>query len=100
MPRAGKGVMPTYYLHTGDDRTCATVQPTVYDARCEAAHYLGRLVCDNAEEFWDGGGSMFLAVSDHKGLILFTLEVFGHDAPVLDGTPDAPSRPKLPLPPA
>jgi len=54
----------------------------VAEAKCEAARYLGRMICDEAARFWESG-DLFLAVSDDKGLVLFTLEVIGHDAPAL-----------------
>lgn len=56
--------------------------PSVAEAKREAARYVGRIVRDEAAEFWKSG-DLRLTVSDDKGLLLFTIDVIGHEAPAL-----------------
>ena len=74
--------MPIFYFHTADGMSVEAECANVQAAKCEAARYAGRIICDEAEKFWETS-DFFLAVSDEHGLMLFTLEAFGHDAPAL-----------------
>jgi|KBSSwiS6_1023812.scaffolds.fasta_scaffold13641_4 hypothetical protein len=56
--------------------------PNVAEAKCEAARYLGRMVCEEAAQFWESG-ELSLIVCDDKGLVLFTLDMIARDAPAL-----------------
>jgi D-lyxose ketol-isomerase len=51
-------------------------------AKCEAVRYAGQLLCDVAEHFWDEA-DFELTVTDHQGLILFTMRVVGTEAPAI-----------------
>ena len=73
--------MPKFYFHTADGISAEQELPTVAAAKCEAARYAGAVICDEAEKFWLSN-EFFLAVSDEHGRMVFTLEAFGHDAPV------------------
>lgn len=74
--------MATFFFHTRDGITCESQHDSLQDAKREAARYLGRLIYDHPEKLWEAGDSS-LAVSDERGLILFTIEVLGLDAPAI-----------------
>lgn len=74
--------MPIFYFQTADGTSVEAECPSVQAAKCEAARYAARLICDETEKFWDTS-HFFLAVSDENGLMLFTFEAFGHDAPAI-----------------
>jgi hypothetical protein len=74
--------MPIFHFHTADGMSVETECSSVQAAKCEAARYAGRIICDEPEKFWDSS-DFFLAVSDERGLMLFTFEAFGHDSPAI-----------------
>jgi hypothetical protein len=49
-------------------------------AKCHAVTYAGRLICDDAADFW-GRGEWLMTVADATGLTLFTLVLTGYDSP-------------------
>jgi hypothetical protein len=63
---------------------------SVTAAKCEAARYASRLICDEAERFWDAG-ELQMTVADETGLILFslTLTLTAVDAPAIRMSPKA-----------
>jgi hypothetical protein len=56
--------------------------PNVQQAKREATRYLGEVIRDQGEGFW-ATSDLILVVSNENGLVLFTLEVVGNDAPAL-----------------
>ena len=79
---SGSRLMPTFVFSMANEPTVEVTLPNVTEAKCVAALLMGRTVCDEAQKFWETG-DRFLSVSDDRGLVLFTLQVIGHDAPVL-----------------
>ena len=75
--------MPRFYFHVeGRPDEEGTELPSVPAAKCEAVRYAGRLICDEAERFWDSA-EFGLIVTDEKGLILFSLTLSGTEAPAI-----------------
>jgi hypothetical protein len=60
--------------------------PNVGAAKCEAVRYAGRLICEQANSFWDKG-DFTMTVRDERGLTLFLLVLSGVDAPVIQVEP-------------
>jgi len=58
---------------------------SIAEAKCEAVRFAGRLICDSAERFWDAAGFQ-LEVTDEDGLLLFTLQMIGTEAPAIRKT--------------
>ncbi|MGI8706496.1 MAG: DUF6894 family protein [Sphingomicrobium sp.] len=56
--------------------------PDLATAKCEAVRYAGRLLCDQASEFWDRG-DFLMTVTDDQGLTLFTLQFNAFEAPAI-----------------
>jgi hypothetical protein len=83
--------MAQFYFHTeSDTRRSDTVGeglPSLEDARTEAVRLCAGMMQDGAREFW-GTKPWTMTVTDETGLIFFTLEVHGQDAPV--ATPPRP----------
>lgn len=48
-------------------------------AKCEAVAYAGKLICDEANTFWNHGDWQ-MQVTDETGLMLFTLMFAGYDS--------------------
>jgi hypothetical protein len=81
-------MMPRFYVHTNNPID-GDVQDdegfdfaSVHEAKCQAVAYAGRLLCDVAEKFWDNA-DFKLTVTDESGLILFTMNVIGTEAPAI-----------------
>jgi hypothetical protein len=53
-------------------------------AKCEAAKMLGKILCDDAEGFWDQA-AWTMTVTDENGLTLFQLHVMGAEAAAIGG---------------
>jgi hypothetical protein len=70
--------MPRYYFHIQD--TSEIVDDLgmelsgIAAAKCEALRYASRLICDEAQEFWDAG-EFQMTVADEKGLTLFSINL-------------------------
>ena len=62
---------------------------TLSAAKCEAVKLAGRIICDQADSFWDKA-EWTLTVSDDKRLSLFQLHIVGTEAPVLNGLAPSP----------
>lgn len=73
--------MPHYFFHVeGQPDDLGMDLPSVAVAKCEAVRYAGKLICDEADTFWDAG-EFGLIVTDAKGLVLFGLTLSGVEAP-------------------
>lgn len=83
--------MPRYFFHTNNPSERALQDTegfefaTIHEAKCQAVSYAGRLLCDAAQHFWDRA-DFELTVTDEKGLILFTMRMFGTQAPAIRAT--------------
>lgn len=71
--------MPQFFFRMADAPIAESHLPDVEQAKCEAARFVGQIIHDEAKTFWTRG-DLFLAVSDAKGSVLFTMEVIGHDS--------------------
>ena len=73
--------MARYHFHIdGDDfpdegRELASLT----EAKCEAVRLAGRVICEDAEKFWDKG-EWSMTVTNGDGLTLFTLTFYGTEA--------------------
>jgi hypothetical protein len=56
--------------------------PNIAAAKCLAVRYVGELICEKADSFWDEA-EFSLIVMDETGLILFTLTLTGLEAAAL-----------------
>ena len=54
----------------------------IAQAKCEAVKLAGRIICDEAAEFWDSA-EWSLTVSDDAGLTLCTIQIIGTEAPAI-----------------
>ena len=76
--------MPRYFFHVEDGTSRSDEESTelenIVQAKCEAVKLAGRLICDEASEFWDRS-QWKMTVTDDTGLILCILEVLGTEAP-------------------
>jgi len=57
----------------------------VAEAKCQAVRYAGELICDSADRFWDTA-DFRMDVTDPQGLVLFTLQFVGTEAPAIRRT--------------
>ena len=75
--------MPSYYLHVNEeqDTTCFHALDLAA-AKCEATKMAGRIICDDADTFWDRA-EWSLTVADKNGLTLFQLQFIGIEAPTI-----------------
>ena len=76
-----------------DPDTTGIEMATLGDARKEAARYIGQVIRDKPEVVWLGD-EMRVEVTDKDQLVLFTIVIFGVDAPEGAGQP-ASFRPLL-----
>ncbi|MBB5717049.1 DUF6894 family protein [Sphingomonas aerophila] len=60
--------------------------PTLEAARLEAARYIGELIRFKPDLVW-AGEEVRVEVTDERQLVLFTIAVFGVDAPALPAEP-------------
>ena len=75
--------MPIFVFHVESHSTEERVDlPSVATAKCEAVRYAGKLICDEAEKFWDSA-EFNMTVSDESGLSLFTLDFRGLESPAI-----------------
>lgn len=74
--------MPSFFFDLTGGLVAEIDLPNVQQAKHEATRYLGEVIRDRGEKFW-ATSDLILAVSDENGLVLFTLEVVGNDAPAL-----------------
>ncbi len=76
--------MPRYFFHIEDGVTPHDDEGTelrdIDAAKCEAARYCGRMICDDAATFWNRK-ELILTVTDEAGLVLFSLQFVGIEAP-------------------
>jgi hypothetical protein len=82
-----------YHFHIGDNPDLdGTELDSVGLAKCEAVRMAGRMLCDSASEFWDSPGFM-MVVTNERGLVLFTLDFVGTDAPCIQAVHPIPGQP-------
>jgi hypothetical protein len=76
--------VPNYFFHTNSPASTshAVEFKDLRIAKCEAVRFAGQLLCDAAETFWDDA-DFELTVTDERGLILFTMRLFGTEAPAI-----------------
>ena len=75
--------MPRFYFNVGDSLDDEGREfATLADAKCKAVTFAGSSICDKANEFWDAA-DFSLTVTNEKGLILFTFQCFGIEAPAI-----------------
>jgi hypothetical protein len=73
--------MARYYFHVEgqpDDSGMALL--TSAEAKCDAVRCAAKLICDEAERFWDAG-QFTMTVTDGTGPSLFALVLSGIEAP-------------------
>lgn len=70
--------MPRYYFHIDDGTdivdTLGMELPGLAAAKCEAVRYASKLICDEAQGFWDAG-EFQMTVADEKRLTLFSINL-------------------------
>ena len=64
---------------------------SIVQAKCEAARYAGRLLCEEANSFWEQA-SFTMTVMDENDLTLFMLTISGIDAPAIQVLEPPPRR--------
>lgn len=75
--------MPRFYVRVeGTPDDLGMDLPSLAAAKCAAVRYAGRLICEQANNFWDKG-DFAMSVTDETGLILFSLVLTGVDAPAI-----------------
>jgi hypothetical protein len=76
--------MPLYHFHIHDGVSTPDVEGTelgnVEQAREQAVRLAGELLCMHPRAFWQGD-EWVMEVTDHDGLMLFTITFFVTDAP-------------------
>jgi len=79
--------MPTFHFHVEDspDEQGSELS-SIAEAKCEAARYAGRLLCDQASTFWEHA-EINVRVTDGGGLTLFVISISGTDAPAIQIRP-------------
>ena len=83
-PRLKPELVPRFYFHVegwAPDQA-GTELESIIEAKCEAARYAGRLLCEEASQFWENA-SFTMTVTDTTGLTLFMLTISGIDAPAI-----------------
>lgn len=74
--------MQKFVLHLEGAPATELELSSIAEAKCAAARYAGTLLCDPASPFCDGR-DFSITVADGDGLTLFTLQIIGTDAPVI-----------------
>jgi hypothetical protein len=83
--------VPKFFFHLeGSPDDLGIELPSLAAAKCEAARYAGRLLCDDADKFWSSA-QFDLTVSDEQGLSLFSISIHGVEAPVIRVAPKLPT---------
>ena len=73
--------MPRYFFNIDrdDDDTVGQEFAKIAEAKCEAVKLAGKVICEDADGFWDTG-DWGMTVTDEDGLTLFSLTLFGTEA--------------------
>ena len=78
--------MPIFYFDVDDGAPALLCEghdlESLAVAKCQAVQMAGRIICDAAEDFWERA-EMTLTVSDSHRLTMFTLQIIGTEAPVV-----------------
>lgn len=73
--------VPKYFFHVeGGPDDLGVDLPSIAEARLEAARYVGDMLRDDPNTFWNTG-DLHMWVTDASGLTLFALRVTTTDAP-------------------
>lgn len=85
--------MPKFFFHVeGLPGDCKVKElASVIDAKCEAARYAGRLLCEEADSLREDY-SFIMTVMDEKSLTLFLLSITVIDAPAIQSFAQIPSQ--------
>ena len=90
--------MPRFYFDIDSQPDLEGSELTdLAQAKCEAVKLAGRIICDEADRFWDSA-EWTLTVSNEARLTLFKLHIIGTDAPAVlasSATPAVPAPPPL-----
>lgn len=76
--------MPKFVFKAGNVEPETFSFPDLATAKCEAMRYAGRLICAQAETFWEHG-NFEMTVTDEKNLTLFTLIMAGTESAAIPG---------------
>jgi hypothetical protein len=78
--------VPRYFFDIDDavPDTEGTEIKDLTEAKCEAVKMAGRIICDQAADFWDRA-EWNMTVSDETRLTMFTLHVVGVQAAAASG---------------
>ena len=83
--------MPRFFFQvSGSPEDLGMDLPDIAAAKCEAVRYAGKLICEEADRFWDKA-DFTMAITDEAGLVLFSLILSGVDAPVIRVGPQIPA---------
>jgi D-lyxose ketol-isomerase len=76
--------MARYYFKIEGDEGRGTKAnlDTLAEAKCEAVKLAGKCIFDQASTFWHVG-DFTLTVTNERGLTLFTLRLYGTEAPAI-----------------
>ena len=81
--------MPIFYFDVDDGEPALLCEgqdlESLAVAKCQAVQMAGRIICDAAQDFWERA-ELTLTVSDSHRLTMFTLQIIGTEAPVLQGS--------------
>jgi len=73
--------MPRFHFHSDGQRDVdGTEVANLQEAKCEAIRMAGRIICEEAAEFWDSA-EWTMTVTDDRGLTQFQLQIIGTEAP-------------------
>lgn len=76
--------MPRFHFNVDGAAGTDVELPSIASAKCEAVRYVGQLICDSADTFWDAH-EFQMTVIDESGMALFSLHLIGTEAPVIQG---------------
>lgn len=80
---SGGRLMPRFFFQVeGPPDDLGMELPTLAAAKCEAVRYAGRLICEEAESFWNTA-DFTMTVTDENSLTLFSLTLSGTEAPAI-----------------
>jgi hypothetical protein len=75
--------MSRFFFHVEDGPDDLGVElPSLAAAKCQAVRYAAEVLSDSAQTFWDKP-SLKMWVADEQGLVLFSIDVVGNDAPII-----------------
>lgn len=89
--------MPRYFFHVHDGAdagrdTDGIEIDDIAIAKCEAVKYAGKLICDEAGDFWDRK-EWKMTVENESGLMLFELQFVGSEVSLANASQSAAPPP-------